>query len=36
VRPELPRFAVVGVLMLAGVGLDLVAPQILRYFIDTA
>ncbi|MAF10245.1 helicase [Candidatus Poribacteria bacterium] len=36
VRPELPRAVVAGVLLLAGVGVDLAAPQILRYFIDTA
>lgn len=35
-RPQLPRVLLMGVLLLAGIGLQLVNPQIIRFFLDTA
>lgn len=35
-RPRAGRFALLSVLLLTGVGLSLVGPQIIRYYIDTA
>ncbi len=35
-RPQWRRLALLAVLLLAGIGLQLVNPQVIRYFIDTA
>ena len=35
-RPQWPRVALLGVLLLAGIGLQLLNPQVIRFFIDTA
>lgn len=35
-RPRVARFALLSVLLLTGVALSLVGPQIIRYYIDTA
>jgi ATP-binding cassette, subfamily B, bacterial len=34
-RPQAPRVLVLAVLLLTGIGLQLVNPQVIRYFIDT-
>ena len=35
-RPQLGRVIMLGIFMLVGIGLNLLTPQIMRYFIDTA
>ncbi|HEX9440035.1 MAG TPA: hypothetical protein VF909_10145 [Roseiflexaceae bacterium] len=35
-RPQRARVALLAALLLGGVGLQLLKPQIIRYFIDTA
>ena len=35
-RPQWPQVALLAVLLLSGIGLELLNPQILRAFIDTA
>ena len=35
-KPQWPKVLLVAVLVLSGIGLQLVSPQIIRYFIDTA
>jgi len=36
IRPQMGRFILLGVLLFSGIGMRVVSPQIVRYFIDTA
>ncbi len=36
IRPQRGRFTLLTLLMLGGIGLQVVNPQIMRFFIDTA
>ncbi len=36
IRPQMGRFVLLGILLFSGIGLRIVNPQIVRYFIDTA
>ncbi|MEJ2758113.1 MAG: ABC transporter ATP-binding protein [Anaerolineales bacterium] len=36
IRPQMGRFILLGILLFSGIGLRIVNPQIVRYFIDTA
>ena len=36
IRPQMGRFILLGVLLFSGIGMRVVNPQIVRYFIDTA
>ncbi|MFN2144990.1 MAG: ABC transporter transmembrane domain-containing protein, partial [Anaerolineales bacterium] len=36
IRPQMGRFILLGILLFSGIGMRVVNPQIVRYFIDTA
>ncbi|MEJ2487696.1 MAG: hypothetical protein P8Y68_18415 [Anaerolineales bacterium] len=36
IRPQMSRFILLGVLLFGGIGMRVINPQIVRFFIDTA